>query len=97
VQHRWLCLFQHPSGELFGIHFEAYRLFAFGPASLSLPLSSLWDAYVEDGIRGPIMGCGDLSNIKVSSIIVDPNVRGYLENAGLLTDYMNALATTLDS
>ena len=49
VEHRWVFLFQHNSGEVFGIHVEKYRVFAFGPTSLSLPTCNLWEEYVENG------------------------------------------------
>jgi hypothetical protein len=96
VQNRLIFLFAHAAGETFGIHAEAYRVFSFGPASLSLPTTNLWPQYVEDGIHGPILGCGDFDQFKLLSIIENPNVHGHLDDAGLLSEYMGALATVLD-
>lgn len=97
VQHRFVFLFQHDSGESYGIHCEAYRVFAFGPASLSLGTSNLWDDYVENGIHGPIRGCASFDQSELSAIIVDPNVYGHLDMVGLLPHYLSALATMLDA
>lgn len=97
IEHRWVFLFQHTSGELYGIHCEANRVFAFGPASLSLPTSNLWEEYVEHGILGAIRGCTQFSDSTLYGIIEDPNVRGQLEKSGLLVEYLSALAALLDT
>lgn len=97
VQHRFIFLFQHASGETYGIHCEAYRVFAFGPSALSLGTSNFWDDYVENGILGPIRGCAAFDQSELSAIIVDPYVYGHLDMVGLLPDYFSALAAVLDS
>jgi hypothetical protein len=95
-QHRWVFLFEHVSGETYGVHCEANRVFLFGPASLSLPTSNLWDEYVEHGIYGPIRSAAEFDQSQLESIIIDPDVHGSLEKKGLLIEYTNALASLLD-
>jgi hypothetical protein len=96
-ENRWLFLFTHNSGELFGIHCEPNRVFAFGPSSLSLPMSNLWDEYVEDGIRGPMRACSAIELSKLQAISVNPDVFGHLAKVDLVHDYMCALAVILDA
>lgn len=96
VQHRWAFIFQHSSGEVYGIHCEKFRIFAFGPASLSLPTSNLWEEYVEHGILGPVKACAKVEESKLFGIIEDPDVQGQLVKSGLLVEYLGALATLLD-
>lgn len=96
VEHRWVFLFQHSSGEVYGIHCEANRVFAFGPASLSLPISNMWEEYVEHGILGPLKACSKVEESKLFGIIEDPDVHGQLVASGMLVEYLTALATILD-
>ena len=96
VEHRWVFLFQHASGEVYGIHTEANRVFAFGPASLSLPMVNLWEEYVEHGILGPVQACSKIQESKLFGIIEDPDVQGQLVKSGLLQEYLSALAALLD-
>jgi hypothetical protein len=93
----WLFFFQHNSGEVFGIHCEPNRVFAFGPSSLSLPMSNLWGEYVEDGIRGPIRACSAVDESKLQAISINPDVFGHLKKVDLVHDYMCALAAILDA
>jgi hypothetical protein len=97
VEHRWCMIFQHTSGEVYGIHVEKFRVFAFGPASLSLSTGNLWDEYVENGILGPLRACAGITESKLVGIVEDPNVHGQLEKSGLLVEYLSALASVLDS
>jgi hypothetical protein len=97
VEHRWCFIFRHTSGEVYGIHVEKFRVFAFGPASLSLSTSNLWEEYVEHGILGPLRSCAGVQESKLHGIIEDPDVYGHLSKTGLLVDYLSALAALLDS
>lgn len=96
VEHRWCFLFQHSSGEVYGIHCESNRVFAFGPNSLSLPTSNLWEEYVEHGILGALRSCAGISESKLYGIVEDPDVQGQLVKSGLLVEYLSALAALLD-
>lgn len=96
IEHRWLFLFRHTSGELYGIHVEKFRVFAFGPASLSLPTSNLWEEYVEHGILGPVKSCTSIAESKLFGIVEDADIHGQLEKSGMLVDYLSALASVLD-
>lgn len=96
VEHRWVLIFQHASGEVYGLHVEANRVFAFGPASLNLPTNNLWEEYVEHGILGPVQAVAKLQESKLYGIIEDPDVGGQLTKSGLVIEYMTALAVLLD-
>jgi hypothetical protein len=96
MANRWIFLCRHASGELYGVHCEPYRVFLFGPPCLSLPISNLWDDYVENGIHGPIRSFAEFDQSELYAIIMDPDVYGRLENEGLLADYASALASVLD-
>jgi len=93
-QHTWAFIFAHGSGEIFGLHVQAHRVFPFGSRALSLPVTNLWDEYTEHGIHGPLK-CLSTSSVKLVAIVADPKfatVDGY----GLGQDYVLALATILD-
>ncbi len=96
VEHRWCFLFQHNAGEVYGIHVEKFRVFAFGPACLSLSTSNLWEDYVEHGILGPLRACAGIDESSLLGIVEDPNVYGQLEKDGLQVEYLSALAAILD-
>jgi hypothetical protein len=98
VEHRWCFIFQHTtSGEVYGIHVEKYRVFAFGPASLSLSTGNLWEEYVEHGILGAIRACVGMKDSRLVGIVEDPDVQGQLAKSGLMVDYLSALAAVLDA
>jgi hypothetical protein len=97
VEHRWCLTFQHTSGEVYGIHVERFRVFAFGPASLSLSTSNLWEEYVENGILGALRACAGITESSLVGIIEDPDLNGQLVKAGLQVEYLSALAAVLDS
>jgi hypothetical protein len=98
VEHRWCFIFQHTtSSEVYGIHVEKYRVFAFGPASLSLSTGNLWEEYVEHGILGAIRACVGMKDSRLVGIVEDPDVQGQLAKSGLMVDYLSALAAVLDA
>lgn len=94
IQHRWILLFEAKNRENFGIHFEAYRVFCFGPSSLHLPTENLWEEYVEDGLFGPIEASGQ-DKPQILYLIDQPDVFGFLDKTGLVNEYMVALANIL--
>jgi hypothetical protein len=94
-QHTWIVIFTHDSGEVFGIHVEANRVFPFGARALSLPVENLWNEYVENGIYGPLKACLSAKNAKLVAIVADAKF-ATLEGYGLTQDYMLTLAAVLD-
>jgi len=95
--HHWDLIFRHASGEEMGIHVEPFRVFAFGPASLSLPLTNMWDAYIEDGILGPVKGTAGFDEMSLLAIAVDSDLYGgQLQAHNLVSHYMVGLASILD-
>jgi hypothetical protein len=94
-QHTWIVIFTHDSGEVFGIHVEANRVFPFGARALSLPVENLWSEYVEHGIHGPLKACLSAKNAKLVAIVADAQF-ATLEGYGLTQDYMLTLAAVLD-
>ena len=96
IEHRWIMSFTSDTGEVWGLHIEAYRIFCFGPNVLSLPSENLWDSYVEDGIAGPLKASLEFKKSKLHAIVINPDVFGTLSKIGLVQDYMLALAQMLD-
>jgi len=94
-QHTWIIIFVHPTGEVFGLHVEANRVFPFGARALSLPVENLWDEYIEHGILGPLKACLVSKDAKLVAIVADAQF-STLEKYGLTQDYMLTLAAVLD-
>jgi hypothetical protein len=94
-QHTWVAVFAHDTGEVFGIHVEANRVFPFGARALSLPVENLWREYVEHGILGPLKACLSAKNAKLVAIVADARFET-LDGYGLTQDYMLTLAAVLD-
>jgi hypothetical protein len=94
-QHTWILIFTHDTGEVFGIHAEANRVFPFGARALSLPVENLWKEYVEHGIYGPLKACLSVKNAKLVAIVADSKFET-LNGYGLAQDYMLTLAAVLD-
>jgi hypothetical protein len=94
-QHTWVAVFIHDTGEVFGIHVEANRVFPFGARALSLPVENLWTEYVEHGIYGPLKVCLMGKSAKLIAIVADARF-ATLETYGLTQDYMLTLAAVLD-
>jgi hypothetical protein len=96
VEHRWILTFTSDTGEVWGLHVEANRIFCFGPTALSLPSENLWDLYVEEGIAGPLKASLAFRTSRLQAMVMDPDIFGHLDKVGLVQEYMLALAGMLD-
>ncbi len=96
VEHRWILTFTSDTGEVWGLHVEANRIFCFGPNALSLPNENLWDLYVEEGIAGPLKASLAFRTSRLQAMVMDPDIFGHLDKVGLVQEYMLALAGMLD-
>jgi len=90
IEHIWILLFKASSGEVFGQHVEANKVFCFGPESLDIPGYNQWDIYVEDGLFGPLNKINQKSP-ELICIIDQPDLFGRLAEENLLHTYLMQL------
>jgi hypothetical protein len=96
ARHTWVFLLKTADdAAVYGIHCAAEHVFAFGPQSLSLPSTNLWEEYIEHGIRGPLKAILPVKDMKLVAIIENPRW-GTLTQFGLSQEWMLTRAALLD-